>query len=162
MINQLPAGVHISRWSGDKLLLLWTKVKDYAKIFSDDTRGDVEGWTRRMAAADTVTLEFPDGLLILSELRPGLKGSVHALFWDAKLRSHTDLVRSTILWAFFEYNLHRLSAEIPTFSKALRRWMTKDLGFTAEGVLRHDFWYQGELRDSIVLSLLREEVLNGN
>ena len=124
-LNSLPVGVQIARWSPEKLLLLWTKVKDYAKIFSDDTRGDAKAWTERMTAADTVVLEFEDGLLILADLRPGLKASVHALFFDAKLRRHTEIVRNTILWAFFEYNLYRLSAEIPTFSRALTRFLVR-------------------------------------
>jgi len=139
---------------------LWLKVKDYDRLFSDETRGDVESFYRSIFKQDTILLELPNGVLTLSKIKPGLSAECHAVFFDRKLSDKTSYVRDCILWAFFEFDLHRLCAVIPYTSIALRRWMMKSLGFTYEGTMRDDFWYKGKLASSVVLSILRGEVLD--
>ncbi len=160
-LTDLPSDVTLMTLDRDKVMDLWLKVKDYDRLFEDDTRGDVEAFYTSVYRKDTIILRLPNGILTLSKIRPSLSAECHAVFFDRRLADKTEAVRGAILWGFFEFDLYRLSAVIPKTSIALRRWMMRSLGFRHEGTLRHDFYYKGKLSDSTVLSLLREEVLDG-
>ena len=158
---EIPAGLHLLELTLDRAEGLWTSVKDYDRLFSDGTRGDKEGFIRNLFNQRTVVLETDDyqGLLFLSRIIEGLKGEVHAVMFDHKLTPRTALVRQALTWAFLEFDLHRLSTSIPAVARMLKTWM-QTLGFKIEGFLRNDFWYRGALANSLIMGLLREEVLN--
>lgn len=160
LLTSLPNEVKLLTLDPGMVMDLWLKVKDYDRLFSDKTRGDVEAFFFSTFKKDTILLDLPNGILTLSDIRPGLAAECHAVFFDRKLTNKTTLVRDCILWAFFEFDLHRMSASIPATSVALRRWMMKSLGFSYEGTMRDDFWYKGKLTSSVVLSILRGEVLD--
>lgn len=159
----IPEGLHLYQLTRDRAEALWTKVKDYDRLFSDETRGDKEGWMRNLFDSRTLVLETDDheGLLFLSRIHEGLKAEVHAIMFDHRLSPRTDVVRRALIWAFLAFDLHRIGASIPSVSRALRRWMMK-LGFDVEGVVRNDFWYKGTLADSLIMGLTRKEVMNGS
>ena len=158
----IPKGLHLYQLTLDRAEALWTKVSEYDRLFSDETRGDKEGWMRNLFDSRTLILETDDhqGLLFLSRIREGLKAEVHAIMFDRRLGPRTDLVRQALVWAFMAFDLHRIGATIPAASRALRRWMIR-LGFDVEGVVRNDFWYKGELADSLIMGLTRKGVLDG-
>jgi len=158
----IPEGLHLYQLTRERAESLWTKVQPYDRLFSDETRGDKEGWMRNLFDSRTLVLETDDtqGLLFLSRIHEGLKAEVHAIMFDHRLAERTDLVRRGLVWAFVAFDLHRIGASIPAASRALRRWMMK-LGFDVEGVVRNDFWYKGVLADSLLMGVTREEILNG-
>jgi hypothetical protein len=104
-------------------------------------------------------LEFPTGLLILKNLKEGLRGEVHITFWDRKLSDKTEMIKDALVWAMMEFDLHRLEAFVPEVSRAVKHFIQKRLGFVYEGRMRKRNWYEGRLIDVLIFSLLREEVL---
>jgi RimJ/RimL family protein N-acetyltransferase len=158
----IPEGLHLYQLTRDRAEALWTKVRDYDRLFSDETRGDKEGWMRQLFDGRTLVLETDDGqaMLFLSRIHEGLKAEVHAIMFDRRLAGRTEVVRRALVWAFVAFDLHRIGASIPSASRALRRWMSR-LGFRVEGTVRNDFWYKGTLADSLVMGLVRREVLDG-
>lgn len=156
----LPVGVHLYPLTRDRAVDLWEQLKVYDALWPDDTRGDVVRWVEFALLPTTLFIAGDDGksMYILSGIREGLKANIHAVFHDHKLSPRVGLMRGLLAWAMFEFDLCKLEARIPDFSRALRRYLQRDLHFKVDGVLRDDFWYHGGLRSTVVLSLLRDEV----
>ena len=68
----------------------------------------------------------------------------------------TEAVHALLVWAFPTLNLNRVQAETDTRNVASVRVLTK-LGFELEGTLRQDCIVNGEVSDSFVFGLLRQD-----
>jgi len=156
---KLPEGVREASFSKEKLMKLWAKVKDFDKIYSDWDRCDEMSFYNRILDPNTHVLEMDNGILIIDNIYPNIRGQVHAIFWDGRLSNKTDKLKKCIVWAFHHFRLERMEAIIPEFSRALRRFITEKLHFTFEGRLRKRMLYKGEYTDSLIFSLIREEIL---
>jgi hypothetical protein len=145
----------------EKVWELWNKVRGLDAIFSDDTRYDPVEFSKNLLK-DAIILEVEGGgFMSLSDLHPGTYAEAHLTFWDRHLSPRRDLIRECLLWAFMFFDLQRIEVVIPSFARAIRRFLKEKLGFIEEGILRKRSKYKGEAIDQIVLALLREEVLNG-
>lgn len=156
---KLPPEVKEANFSKAKLLALWNKVKDFDRIYSDWDRCDELAFYDRILSSNTHVLETENGILIIDNLLPNIRGQVHVIFWDKKLSNKTAMLKQCIAWAFDRFQLERMEAVIPEFARALRRFMTEKLHFTFEGRLRKRMLYKGEYTDSLIFSLIREEIL---
>lgn len=157
----LPKGVRLYRLTAERAVTLWDTLKGYDVLWPDSARGDLVGWVQYCMAPTTLFLEGEDGksFYTLSQIKEGLSARVHAVFYDHKLAPRAPLVRELLTWAMFEFDLYRLEAMVPDFSRALRRFLQRDLHFRLEGVMRDTFWWKGSLHDTVMLSILREEVI---
>jgi RimJ/RimL family protein N-acetyltransferase len=158
----LPKGVQHKVLTRQNLWDLWETVRKFDRLFSDETRGDPIAFWKNILK-DSVILETDDGggILTLSNVKPGLRAEAHLTFWDHKLSPRIELIRDCLVWAFLNFDLYRIEVFIPVIGgPALRRFLEK-LGFKKEGILRNRSWYQGQLIDTVLLSILREEILNG-
>lgn len=153
-----PPGVRFFDLSPGTIVALWNKMKGFDPLFSDDNRWDVEKFHRSIYDRGTLVLEIDNGVLLLTGMKPGHYALVHACFWDHKVSARLQLLKDTIIWAFVTFDLIRLEAFIPGFSRALSRILSKKLGFTFEGKLRKRMKYHGTFCDVLVYSLLREEM----
>jgi hypothetical protein len=158
-LNRPPEGTKLAVFDQQKIDDLWSICQPMSKIFSDETRGDKEAFVKGLLDRHTQTLEFPTGLLILKNLKEGLRGEVHITFWDRKLSDKTEMIKDALVWAMMEFDLHRLEAFVPEVSRAVKHFIQKRLGFVYEGRMRKRNWYEGRLIDVLIFSLLREEVL---
>lgn len=70
----------------------------------------------------------------------------------------TEAVRALLSWGFDRLNLNRVQAETDTRNGASVRVLQK-LAFQLEGMLRQDCIVNGEVSDSFVFGLLREDWL---
>lgn len=68
----------------------------------------------------------------------------------------TEAVQALLSWAFATLNLNRVQADTDTRNIASVRVLTK-LGFELEGTLRQDCIVNGEVSDSFVFGLLRQD-----
>jgi ribosomal-protein-alanine N-acetyltransferase len=68
----------------------------------------------------------------------------------------TEAVDALLSWAFDALNLNRIQAETDTRNGASVRVLQK-LGFELEGMLRQDCIVNGEVSDSFVFGLLRQD-----
>jgi hypothetical protein len=158
---ELPKGVKHKILTRQSLWDLWQTVRKFDRLFSDETRNDpVSFWENILN--DCVVLETDDGggILTLSNVKPGLRAEAHLTFFDRKLSPRIELIRDCLVWAFLTYDLYRVEVFIPALGHTLRR-VLKKIGFKEEGTLRRRSWYNGNLIDTIVLGILREEVLDG-
>lgn len=155
----LPDEVEFVELTQDKVDFYWEKLKPYPHIFSDSTFNP-ESFSKWMCSKRSYILETKGGIMVLDNIVEGLRGEVHAEFWDHKLSAKRDIFEKCLIWAFITFDLYRLEARIPEFCRALKRIMEKRLGFTFEGRLRDSYWYKGNLTDVNILSILRREVLD--
>jgi hypothetical protein len=121
------------------------------------------------------------GLGILNEVTPKVDAQCHFLFFDHTLADKRELCINLMRWSFERLELHRLSVEIPTYARALAKFVRK-LGFRYEAEGRQPYQhkderleplglakayigsrryqatlYEGRWHDVLQLSLLREE-----
>ena len=158
--NLLPKGVKYACLTKERVHYWWEKLKNFDKLFNDDTYYDEINFFNKMFHENTHILEVEDnGIIVLDNVVEGLKAQAHVSFWDFKLSARTELLRNCLIWAILEFKLYRIEISIPEFSRALRRFAEKRLHFKYEGRLRETLWYKGQLVDMIVLSILRREVL---
>jgi [ribosomal protein S5]-alanine N-acetyltransferase len=68
----------------------------------------------------------------------------------------TEAARALLSWAFDTLNLNRVQAETDTRNLASARVLEK-IGFVREGTLREDCIVNGEVSDSFVFGLIRQD-----
>ena len=73
----------------------------------------------------------------------------------------TEAARAVLQWAFHTLDLNRVQAETDTRNAASAHVLEK-LGFVREGTLREDCVVNGEVSDSWVYGLIRQEWQRGN
>lgn len=117
------------------------------------------------------------GMLILTRCIPGYDAVAHFAFFDRQLFGRTQLMRRVIGQTFAQFQLQRLTVEIPEHLTALIDFARRKLGFRYEGELaadaaglprarwaaawgsrrEHSYWDGAAWRDLIMLRLLRSE-----
>ena len=75
----LPDGVKYCVPDKDHIHEIWEKIKNYEKIFTDETRWDELAFTKRLWNSETLTLEIEGGILILDNVKEDLYGQIHTL-----------------------------------------------------------------------------------
>ena len=157
MLIDLPDGVQLARFTEQKILECWNKLKAFDKIFHKEP--SFERFRSTMLHPKVVVVEAEFGLFIAKEV-PGRPWDreVHIPFWDKKLSAHKELCKSLLVWLFFQFELERITAYVAEHSPAIRRFVEK-LGFIREGCLRKGMNYRGELMNLYIYSMLRDEVL---
>jgi len=117
---------------------MWEKLKGFDRLFSDDIRNDEFWFFRRMYAPDTVVLETDGGIMLLTGVVPGKLAACHVSFWDKKLTPKMGIIQEAIRWAFLQFDLQRMEALIPEYSRMLRRFCN-GLDFILKDVLENEW-----------------------
>jgi len=157
-LTDLPADVNFFEVTINSIQNLWERMKDFDPLFSDNARWDQQKFIDRILNRNTVILEIENGIMFLSEIIDNHYAQIHACFWDHKLSARVNLLKETIFWAFNAFNLVRLEAIVPDFSRGLKRFLEHKLMFVFEGRLRKRMFYHGIYEDIVVYSLLKSEL----
>ena len=105
----LPKGVRLVTLSLPIMQRYWESLKGYDKLFSDETRGDFETFCKNMLRPNCYVFELDGGIVILENVKPGLRAEVHMSFWDGKeLASSARLSRLNYHW-FEDYDFLEFS-----------------------------------------------------
>jgi len=72
------------------------------------------------------------GILLINELVPFVEGRVHMVFFDSKLADKYQLCLNLMEWAYDKIPVEVLRVEIPTYARALIKYVRK-LGYVYEG-----------------------------
>jgi hypothetical protein len=153
----LPDGVWIASKDPTTLTRLWGKLSQYDQLFSDESRGDLQGYVAHMSSPTAVIFETYQGVLVLDCLKVGRSAEAHLSFWDKKLSVRKPLVSQMLGWAFDVYNLHRIAVMLPVYAKAVKFFVRDKLGFRKEGVMRDAMLSRGKWIDVEIYALLKEE-----
>ena len=155
----LPEGLHHAAFDQKSLWHLWERIAPFDELFADDKMKDPSVFFKRLLRHDTIVLLFEEGFFYLTNMQIGLRGEAHFCVFDHKLSARMQLFKDALLWAFLEFDLHRIETYVAEYAKAVKRFITKSLGFKSEGVMRKRVFHKGRLLDMEIFSILREEVL---
>ena len=154
----LPDGVEIGSFNKESLREVWEKLKDFDPLFSDREMRKPEVFLDEFLSNDSLILIVEEGFILLDNIVEGLRGEVHFSFFDKKLSGKEELMREVLLWFFLTYNLKRIETFIPSYAKAVERFLLK-VGLKKEGILRNRVFHKDLLLDIYVYGILLEEVL---
>ena len=154
----LPEGVEIGSFNKESLREVWEKLKDFDPLFSDREMRKPEVFLDEFLSNDSLILIVEEGFILLDNIVEGLRGEVHFSFFDKKLSGKEELMREVLLWFFLTYNLKRIETFIPSYAKAVERFLLK-VGLKKEGILRNRVFHKDLLLDIYVYGILLEEVL---
>jgi hypothetical protein len=144
----------------DKVIDLWSKVKDLDYIFDDTTRGHAGIFLKYMFNEGVLFLELGDfGLLVADDIRPFVSCGVHYCIWDTSVSAFEvrAVLRDALTQLFDSYNLHRINAVIPEGNTTACR-MANSLGFKVEGLLREAYLSHGKYQNLEFYGLFRESL----
>ena len=163
---------------------LRTRTREWAPL----TEEDQKRWFENVVCAPTslrtnfmFVVEGPSGNAVgfaeedQASTKPTPIGCVGLCYWDQRDRVcevsfymgdenvrgkgyATRALRLLIGWGFSELGLDRIWAEAFDWNEASIKLLTK-LGFKEEGRLRKHVWRNGERHDSVMLGLLRGELV---
>lgn len=155
--------------SVEKLDQLYKRLSKFDTLFNDYIGNSFEGFLR-VFLYQTFSGEIrPTGLIwevddvgifLLTDITPGVEAKVHFTFWDGRLRGREFLTREMCAYVMKEYQLHKLIAEIPLYSRPANSFAER-VGLKWEGRLREAIRYKGKWFDMNIYGLLEHEVKNG-
>ena len=158
-MENLPGDFKLVIFSKEKLDFIWNKIKDFESIFVDDRMNKKEVYLKQFVKRDTIVLENEGGIIIITNIDPGLKATFHPVFWDHKLSARKEELKDVLVWGFLYFNLERVDTQIAPYAKGAIRFIEEKMGFTYEGTLRSYVKRKGNPMDMKVYSILRTEVL---
>lgn len=151
--------------SRDVLLDLWEKLRVFPTLFAQPITS-FEEFVRCFIREDSsgnimangLVWKVDDvGILYLTDIYPGYQATGHFTFWDQRLRGREPVLRSFIRYIFEEYGFHRFVCEVPLYSLPTLHAIQR-AGFVREGQRRKSVWYKGHWVDSVIFSILKEEI----
>ena len=160
----LPDGVANAHLTSSRLMFYWENLKDFNSMFMVDGELTFEKFCQMMIK-DYMIFEIADeydevgGLVLLTDLRPKVRAEVHFSIWDRKLSKKTKTLKELMLWGFLYFNLQRIETFVPEYARAVKMFITKQLGFVFEGKLRNRTRYNGRPVSMLAYSILRDEVV---
>ena len=154
----LPDGVEFVRPTLEQIDELWDRVRDHEALFPQDYMRSRNQWIAVLMDPGTILLSFDGGVGIFTHAIHGLSTDIHLIVWDHKLSPRTILFQDILVWAFLSFGFERIQCELPSYSKALMRYIDKKLGFRYEGTKRCSVRHNGKVIDSMIYSLTKEDV----
>lgn len=153
-----------------KIKELWWEFSSHDVLFGDQIGNDFEAFVDIMLAPNSIWLEIfsaarnkPIGVISFSRIILGYDAWGHFTFWSGHSRGREQLCLKVGDFLMERYNLHRLSAEIPSYQRGTIRF-TERMGFKPEGVKRDGAMKDGLWVDLSLFGILRDELkesLNG-
>lgn len=136
----------------------------YWELLKDNKTTFMEGATTREQFehhmfGDSILIDIPGCLILLQRLIPNCRMEVHLAIHDKRLSNKTDMLKEMIVWAFLQFNLHRVETFIAQDYHAIRRFIEERLGFKFEGILRSRGLRGDRPIDVKAYSILRSEVI---
>jgi len=151
------------RWMNDsELMRLWAR--PVPLVTEQELLRDLEGRFSRFDVAGYFMIEREDGAPIGRIDFEGLdertrSAEVMLLIGEAESRGRgygTDALITLLGYLFRQRNLHRVWLGVLDWNAPAIRSYEK-VGFTVEGRLREDLYFDGRYHDQLVMSILRDE-----
>jgi RimJ/RimL family protein N-acetyltransferase len=112
--------------------------------------------------SDTKPVHIPIGILHLNALKSPSGRDLHSeigiqIAKDYQSQGYgTEALNWALDWAFRFGGLHRVGIESFSFNTGATR-LYRRLGFTEEGRVRQEYWFNGEYHDKVIFGMLEDE-----
>lgn len=160
--------ISFDRWTVSELKVdvptisnLWRKLQQFPTLFSDETRGDIDGLISLVRAENTIWLEIREGEEVVGVVYFIFDGSgdadSHMVFFDRRPAEKRELLQAVVRQLFdILPSLVRISATVPDIYFSTWRLVEK-IGFRREGKKRLGVSIGGKRVDLHLYGLLRHE-----
>ena len=156
-------------WTIEDIRTFWEKAKPHKVLFWQEIDNDFQKFIECFFYQDSdgslqanglfyVVDDFV-GLLYITDIRPMVDAQCHFVFFDGGLRGRKPLVAGMLKVIFETYKFHRLSVEIPVYSRKALFNFTESLGFQFEGKRREAVFFDKGYFDVIQYYLLKRDFL---
>jgi RimJ/RimL family protein N-acetyltransferase len=149
----------------DTTIKFWEKAKKHRTLYGKEipTIGDFLSlffyWTengRINSNGMFWQVDDMEGVFYLTDIGD-FDALVHYSFFNGRHKGRLDLVKGMLKHIFDTYHFSRLTAEIPCYATPQAKNFCQSLGFTYEGKRRKSAMYKGEMFDTNLYGLLKEE-----
>jgi len=147
----------------NKIRELWLEYSKHDVLFSDYTRGKVEPFITSILNPRSFWFELfdnessrPIGIASITDIIPKYDAKGHFAFWDRIGSGREKLIWTLMDICFQEFDLHRMSAEIPAYQRGTIR-STKRLGFSQEGEKKESIFHKGAWMNTIIFGITVDE-----
>ena len=161
--------VYPMRLTPENLRTFYEKSRDFRTLFTDEVNGDFHKFAELLIGNDGERV-WTNGLFWIVDDFVGIyhmtnirtyDAEVHYVFFDRRHYGREELTREMLRYAFRRFGFRRLTTEIPMYASKSTFNFVFRLGFTKEGKRRKAVMYKGELFDTMLLGILRDEALDG-
>jgi hypothetical protein len=138
---------------------MWLKAKEVESAFDDRIKERADLFVKSLFENSLYIKLGEKGLIKISSIFIGAEASVHIIVWD-KSEPHVliSMMQEALPFIFKKLQLERLTTFSAIFNEDVLR-LAQLLGFQKEGQLRHSCVYKGEFYDTVLLGILKDEVL---
>ena len=157
-------------WNLEDLFAMSERFAEY-EIFSEDFIVNRENFSKFVVASGSLWYELFDlteveqvGVIFLNNFMSSqtrnliVQAEFHAELWDSNARDRIPVGKAAIKELIKLFRIHRLYAQVPMKHGGAIRNLLK-LGFIDEGRMRQARWYNDQWYDTMILSILEDEVL---
>jgi RimJ/RimL family protein N-acetyltransferase len=160
--------ISFDRWTVSELRVdvptisnLWRKLEQFPTLFSDETRGDIDGLISLVTAQNTIWLEIREREEVVGVVYFVFDGEgdadSHMVFFDRRPAEKRELLQAVVRQLFNVLpDLQRISARVPDLYFSTRRLVEK-IGFRWQRVFHEDVMIGSKLIDVHLYVLTRSE-----
>jgi RimJ/RimL family protein N-acetyltransferase len=143
---------------GPRMEWIWRKLQAEENALDDLTKEAGAAFIQMMLAPNILKWELEDnGIVMLSDIINGVSAQIHYMVWDNPPVSKVISAANELFeFAFNKFQLHRISAPIPSFNKEAKRLATL-MGFKFEGEYREAYLKNGKFHNLSIYGLLDRE-----
>lgn len=141
----------------ENLKYYWDKARQFDTLLNKEIQGDFKKFVNLLVYQEGEKLGTKGlyyviddfvGVYNMTNMIPGLDAKVHYSFFDRRHKGREDMSKAMMKYIFEEYRFHRLSVEIPFYSKAKVAFnFVVSLGFIYEGRKRSAVKYKDQWFD---------------
>lgn len=139
---------------------LWFRLSQFPVLFASPQQSNFKNFVRMIQDEYSVMLRIDDvGLILVTDIVPGVEARMHLSFWDSKLSGREPIVRETIKWITEILNVRRVSVPVRADARAMKSFLER-VGLYFEGVLKN--WIRreddGRFYDLYLFGITNQEI----
>jgi RimJ/RimL family protein N-acetyltransferase len=139
---------------------LWFRLSQFPVLFASPQQSNFRNFVRMIQDEYSVMLRIDDvGLILITDIVPGVEARMHLSFWDSKLSGREPIVREAIKWITETLNVRRVSVPVRADARAMKSFLER-VGLYFEGVLKN--WIRreddGRFYDLYLFGITNQEI----
>ena len=127
---------------GAAVVQLWFQLSQFPILFASPQQSNFKNFTRLLQDDYSVMLRIDDiGIIMVTDIVPGVEARMHLSFWDSKLSGREPLVREAVRWIMDVLRVRRVATPVRADARAMRAFLER-VGLYFEGALKN--WITSE------------------
>lgn len=121
----------------EEVVRLWFRLSKFPILFASPQEANFRNFVRMLQDNYSVLLKVDDvGMLMVTDIVPGVEARIHLSFWDSKLSGREALLRQLVKWTLEVLGVRRVAAPVRADARAMRAFLER-VGLYFEGALKN-------------------------